>query len=166
MEKVFQNCYALDKKCYDEYGLTEDILMEHAASGIANYIRKHFTQESSVLIVAGIGNNGADGIVLARQLHGDYDVKLYVPFEVRSPMAKLQLERVVKLGLKSVTEVSEAQVVVDALFGAGLNKPLNEETEHIIHKLNSLKGYKIACDVPTGVGESGQLMPLAFEGVK
>jgi len=163
MQKVFQNCYALDKKCYEEYGLTEDILMEHAASGIANYIRKHFTQGSSVLIVAGVGNNGADGIVLARQLHGDYNVKLYVPFEVRSSMAKLQLERVMKLGLKSVDAVSEAEVVVDALFGAGLNKLLNEETQHIIHQLNALKGHKVACDVPTGVSDEGLLLPLAFE---
>ena len=95
MQKVFENCYALDNKCYEQYGLTEDILMEHAASGIANYIRKHFRQGTSVFIAAGVGNNGADGIVLARQLHGDYDVKLYVPFEVRSVMAKLQLERII-----------------------------------------------------------------------
>ncbi len=163
MQKVFESCYALDKKCYEEYGLTEDILMEHAASCIANYIRKHFRQGTSVFIAAGVGNNGADGIVLARQLYGDYDVKLYVPFGVRSPMAKLQLERAMKLGVKSVAGVSEAEVVVDALFGAGLNKPLNEETQYIIHQLNALKGHKVACDVPTGVGESGQLMPVAFE---
>ena len=162
MQKVFKSCYALDKKCYEEYGLTEDILMEHAASGIANYIRQYFPEGTSLFIAAGVGNNGADGIVLARQLYGDYDVKLYVPFEVRSPMAKIQLERLMRLGVKRVDAVSEAEIIVDALFGAGLNKPLNEETEHIIHKLNSLKGYKIACDVPTGVGENGQLMPLAF----
>ncbi|MEA3433236.1 MAG: NAD(P)H-hydrate dehydratase [Campylobacterota bacterium] len=163
MQKVFENCYALDRKCYEEYGLTEDILMEHAAAGIANYIRKHFTQGTSVFIAVGVGNNGADGIVLARQLYGDYDVKLYVPFGVRSPMAKLQLERAIKLGVKQVDEVRESEVVVDALFGAGLNKPLNEETQHIVHQLIALKGHKIACDVPTGVGESGQLMPLAFK---
>jgi len=162
MQKVFKNCYALDNKCYEEYGLTEDILMEHAASGIANYIRNHFIQGTSVLIVAGVGNNGADGIVLARQLHGDYDVKLYVPFEVRSVMAKLQLERAMKLGVKNVDVVSEAEVIVDALFGAGLSKPLNEETQHIIHQLDALKAHKIACDVPTGVSEKGVLLPLAF----
>ncbi|WP_415406669.1 NAD(P)H-hydrate dehydratase [Sulfurovum sp. CS9] len=163
MQKVFESCYALDKKCYEQYGLTEDILMEHAASGIADYIRKHFRQGTSVFITAGVGNNGADGIVLARQLHGDYDVKLYVPFEVRSVMAKLQLERAMKLGVKRVDVVSEAEVVVDALFGAGLNKPLNEETQHIIHQLGALKAHKIACDVPTGVSDEGLLLPLAFQ---
>jgi len=163
MQKVFHDCYALDKKCYEAYALTEDILMEHAASGLASYIRKHFMKDASVLIVAGKGNNGADGIALARQLHGDYEVKLCVPFGVKSDMAQLQLTRATRLGVK-VTEVlssADADVVVDALFGAGLNKPLNEETKHIIHQLNSFKGHKVACDMPTGVGEHG-LMPVAF----
>ncbi len=162
MQKVFQNCYALDKKCYEEYGLSEDILMEHAAIGMANYIRKHFRQGTSVLIASGVGNNGADGIVLARQLYGDYDIRLYVPFELRTAMAKVQFERATCLGVKVVDDVQEAEVVVDALFGAGLNKPLNEATQHIIHKLDALKAHKIACDVPTGVSDEGHLLPLAF----
>ncbi len=162
MQKVFKSCDALDKKCYEEYGLTEEILMEHAALGMANYIREHFVQGTSVLIAAGMGNNGADGMVLARQLYGEYDIRLYVPFELRSSMAKIQFKRAALLGLKVVDSIQEAKVVVDALFGAGLNKPLNEEAQHIIHRLNTLKGHKIACDVPTGVGTQGLLMPLAF----
>jgi hydroxyethylthiazole kinase-like uncharacterized protein yjeF len=161
MQKVFENCYDMDTKCYEEYGLTEDILMEHAAAGLANYIREHFPQDASVLIIAGKGNNGADGIVLARQLYGDYRVKLCVPFGVKSDMAILQLERATRLGIKVTEELSDADIVVDAVFGAGLNKALNESTEHILHQLNAFKGYKIACDMPTGVGEYG-LMPMAF----
>lgn len=161
MQKVFEDCYALDAKCYEQYGLTEDILMENAAAGLANYIRGHFAQDSSVLIVAGKGNNGADGIVLARQLYGDYRVKLCVPFGVKSDMAILQLERATRLGIKVTEALSDADIVVDAVFGAGLNKALNESTEHVIHQLNAFKGYKIACDMPTGVGKYG-LMPMAF----
>ena len=99
MQKVFENCYALDKKCYEQYGLSEDILMEHAAAGMANYIRKHFPQGTSVLIAAGMGNNGADGSALARQIHGDYDIRLYIPFELHSAMAKVQFERATFLGV-------------------------------------------------------------------
>lgn len=161
MQKVFKDCYALDQKCYEKYGLTEDILMEHAAAGMANYIRKHFKQGCSVLIVSGVGNNGADGIVLARQLHGDYEVRLHIPFAVKSQMAKLQLGRAMRVGVKEVDNITDADVIIDALLGAGLNKPLNENTEHIIHQLNALKGHKIACDIPTGAGSIG-LMPIAF----
>ena len=162
MQKVFENCYALDKRCYEVYGLSEDILMEHAAAGMANYIRKHFPQGTSVLIAAGTGNNGADGIALGRQLHGDYDVKLYVPFTLHSAMAKVQLERATFLGVKTVDEISQADVVVDALFGAGLNRNIDENTEHLLHQLNAIKAHKIACDIPTGIGEKGTLMPMAF----
>lgn len=162
MQKVFENCYALDKRCYEQYGLSEDILMEHAAVGMAQYIRRHSAQGASVLIAAGTGNNGADGIALARQLHGEYEVKLYVPFDLHSAMAKVQFERAAFLGVKVVDAISDADIVVDALFGTGLNRNVDNHTEHILHQLNALKAHKIACDIPTGVGTKGTLMPIAF----
>lgn len=161
MQKVVKECYALDRRCYEEYGLTEDILMEHAATGMANYIRQNFVKGNSVLIVSGAGNNGADGIVLARQLHGDYEVRLYVPFGVKSDMAKLQLERAKALGMTLVDTLEDANVIVDALLGAGLNKLLNDETIHVVQQLNSFRGHKIACDIPTGVSSEGHF-PIAF----
>ena len=163
MQKLFRSCDALDKKCYEKYGLTEDILMEHAARGMAEYIKNNFEKGSSVLIVSGVGNNGADGIVLARQLHGAYEVRLVLPLGVRSEMAKLQLQRAEALGVNIVKELYDSDVIVDALFGAGLNRDIDKATEYLLHQLNSFKGHKIACDVPTGVGESGKLMPMAFK---
>jgi hydroxyethylthiazole kinase-like uncharacterized protein yjeF len=162
MQKVFRSCYELDRRCYEQYGLTEDILMEHAAGGMAAYIQEHFEKGSSILIVSGVGNNGADGIVLARQLHGAYEVRLHLPFGVRSKMAKLQLERAEALGVHIVDAMDDADVVVDAIFGAGLSREIDEGTQSILHKLNSFKGHKIACDIPTGVGENGYLIPMAF----
>lgn len=162
MQKVYQSCYELDKRCYEVYGLSEDILMEHAASGMEKHIRERFAPGSSVLIVAGMGNNGADGIALARLLHGDYDVRLHLLYPPKSNMALLQLERAQKLDIHKVEEMEDADVIVDAIFGAGLGRELDELTQHAIHLLNSFKGYKIACDIPTGLGDSGHLMPLAF----
>ncbi len=163
MQKVFKSCYDLDKRCYEQYGLNEDILMEHAARGMAEYIQSKCVPGSTLLIVAGVGNNGADGIVLARQLHGEYDVRLFLPFPVKSEMAKIQLKRAEALGVNMVDVVQEADVVVDALFGAGLSRELDAKTQKIIHKLNALKGFKIACDIPTGVNEKGLLSPFSFE---
>ncbi|NPA50410.1 MAG: bifunctional ADP-dependent NAD(P)H-hydrate dehydratase/NAD(P)H-hydrate epimerase, partial [Epsilonproteobacteria bacterium] len=65
MQKVFKSCYELDRKCYEKYHLTEDILMEHAASSMEEFIRRNFPLNSKVLIATGAGNNGADGITLA-----------------------------------------------------------------------------------------------------
>jgi hydroxyethylthiazole kinase-like uncharacterized protein yjeF len=136
--------------------------MEHASMGMANYIKANFPQDSSVLIVCGVGNNGADGIVLARLLQSYYDVKLYIPFGVKSVMAQIQLERVESLDIEFVDEVEEADVVVDAIFGAGLSRELDEKTRRLIVELESLKGFKIACDVPTGIDVDGNPLPMAL----
>jgi len=161
MQKVYKECYALDNRCYEQYGLTEDILMEHAAAGMAKYIRQHFSKGSAVLIVSGVGNNGADGTVLARQLHVEYDVRLHLPFAVKFDMAKVQLDRAEKVGVQIVNDIEDVDVIVDALLGAGLNKPLDEQTQHVIQQLNSFDGFKIACDIPTGVSDRG-LLPISF----
>ena len=163
MQKVFKSCYDLDKQCYEKYKLTEDILMEHAARGMAEYIQNNFAKGSSILVVSGAGNNGADGIVLARQLHGIYDIKLSLPFSVKSEMAKLQFQRAEALGVPLIDDLHEADIIVDALFGAGLNREIDKETQQILHKMNSFKGFKIACDLPSGVSENGLLSPMAFQ---
>jgi hydroxyethylthiazole kinase-like uncharacterized protein yjeF len=136
--------------------------MEHASMGMANYIRANFKEKSSVLIVCGVGNNGADGLVLARQLETAYDVKIYLPFGVRSEMAELELERIQCLELEFVDEVEEADVIVDAIFGAGLSRELDEKSRRLIVKLEKLSGFKMACDVPTGIDVDGNPLPMAL----
>ncbi|MDD5549268.1 MAG: NAD(P)H-hydrate dehydratase [Sulfurovaceae bacterium] len=162
MQKVFDNCFYLDKRCYDEYGLSEDILMEHAASGMESFVRENFAFGKSVLIVAGRGNNGADGIALARLLHGDYDVRLLLAEKPTSDMAKLQLKRAEAIGIKTTKELKNADVIVDAVFGSGLKRELDDDTVKLINTLNEFSGYKIACDIPTGIDEHGNIKNVAF----
>jgi hydroxyethylthiazole kinase-like uncharacterized protein yjeF len=131
--------------------------MEHAANGMATYIKTHFPQGSSLLIVTGMGNNGADGMVLARQLYGYYNIRLYLAHEPKSEMAKLQLLRAKKLGITPTHTLEDADVIVDAIFGAGLTRMLDENTTQIITKLNTFQGHKIACDIPTGMSHHGFL---------
>eukprot|EP01029_Cantina_marsupialis_P005648 TRINITY_DN16167_c0_g2_i1.p1 TRINITY_DN16167_c0_g2~~TRINITY_DN16167_c0_g2_i1.p1 ORF type:complete len:462 (-),score=76.07 TRINITY_DN16167_c0_g2_i1:1300-2685(-) len=163
MQNIYYEVGTLDKRCYEQFELSEDLLMEHAASSLAQEIEKNFENGSSVLIVCGVGNNGADGIALARLLYKKYDVKLYIPFELKSSMAKLQLKRVDLLGLQRVQILEECDIVVDCLFGSGLNKDLNEESINIIKKLNSFNSFKLACDIPSGINTLGQVTTIAFE---
>jgi hydroxyethylthiazole kinase-like uncharacterized protein yjeF len=163
MQKVFDEVYSLDQRCYDKFGLNEDILMENAAQALSRQIHKRFDKNSTVFIVSGPGNNGADGITLARILQGDFKVFLYLPFGAKSKMSNIQLERAKKVGITTVDEIKEANVVVDALFGSGLNKPLDDKTVQIIEELNRLKAYKIACDIPTGIDTKGNPNPIAFK---
>ena len=163
MQKVFQECASLDKRCYDQYGLNEDILMEHAACAMEGYIRNNFSKNSSVLIIAGSGNNGADGITLARLLFGDFDVRLFLHKEPVSDMAKLQLKRAEAVGIKVTKELQDSDVIVDAVFGSGLARELDSNTVNIINRSNSLSGIKIACDIPTGIDADGNIQNTAFK---
>ena len=162
MKPIFKEVYSFDKKCYEEYLLTEDILMEHAAYSIALEIYQTIPKNSSINIVAGPGNNGADGITLGRILLGDYQVNLYLPLGAKSQMAKLQLKRFEALGGRVTNEYRPAECIVDAIFGSGLKRDLSDEIVKIVNKMNHAKGYKIACDIPTGIDDEGNLRPVAF----
>jgi len=163
MQKIFDEVNSLDKRCYEEFLLNEDILMEHAAFSMYSYIEDIFEENKSVLIVCGTGNNGADGLALARLLHKKFDVSLYLASEPKSSMAKLQYKRVKTLNIKEVNELFEADIVVDCLFGTGLNKPLSEKYLNLIDTLNSYNSFKIACDIPSGINHFGQINNSTFE---
>ena len=151
MQYVYEESTFLDERCYTTFGLSPEVLMEHAGFALARAVKKKLTCKKRVLFVCGMGNNGADGMVAARLLHGRYDVKLYLPFKPKSDLAKLQYERAKNVGVDVVEEMVEADIYVDALFGAGLNRALDDFTCKILETLNARKGYKIACDVPSGL---------------
>ena len=162
MLKVYEEVNTLDKRCYDKFFLSEDLLMEQAASSMYSYINKKFKKNKTILIVCGTGNNAADGLALARMLYTKYDVKLYIPYELKSSMAILQEKRVKSLGLKIVSYASSCDILVDCIFGTGLNKPLDDTRKTLIDKLNRLKAFKIACDIPSGINIKGQIKSKAF----
>ncbi|MDA7818250.1 NAD(P)H-hydrate dehydratase [Sulfurimonas sp.] len=149
MQNLFDDLGSLDKRCYKDYGLSEDILMEHAANGMNRYIRDNFAQASNVIVVAGGGNNGADVIALARLLHVDYKVSIYYAKKPSSKMAILQHKRVLKLGIKECRKLESCEVLVDGLVGTGFQGELSSELHSLLKKMNSLKAHKIACDVPS-----------------
>lgn len=167
MQKVFNEVTSLDKRCYEEYGLSEDLLMEHAANSIADFIENLFERASNILITSGSGNNGADGIALARLLQGKYNVTLYLPFGTNSKMSQLQLQRSKLVGVNIINnfplQTNHFDMVVDALFGTGLNRPLDPKAITIIEQMNKIEAYKIACDIPSGINTHGSIEEIAFQ---
>ena len=161
MKRVFKEVSTLDKKCYEKFDLSEDLLMEHAADALKRVIER-FDRNKKVLIVSGPGNNGADGITLARLLQKDYEVKLFLPYGAKSKMAKLQLQRANKVEVSLIDKIEDADIIVDAIFGSGMNRELDDKIVKIIDELNNLKGYKIACDIPTGIDINGNISKNAF----
>ncbi|MDP3300608.1 MAG: NAD(P)H-hydrate dehydratase [Sulfuricurvum sp.] len=139
MQNIYTQTATLDQRAIAEYGLSEALMMEHAAMSLERVIRERFPENSSVLIVCGDGNNGADGRILARLLEGDYRVS-----------TKHNIHQ-------------QYDVIVDALFGSGLNRPLDAPTQELLQSLNIAATLKIACDVPTGLYADGTLDPYAFK---
>lgn len=162
MQKLFDEIGSLDKRCYDKFSLSEDILMEHAAQGMAEFIRERFVKKSKILIVCGSGNNGGDGIALSRLLAFDYEVKLFYAKESKSPMAKLQYKRAHAVGVKTTFEINRCDVVVDAVLGTGFNGTFSSEVDAVIRTINKCDAYKIACDVPSGLKSDGECDKRTF----
>ncbi len=163
MQNLFSEVTSLDQRCYSEYGLSEDLLMEHAADGMADFIHNRYEGHKHLCIVCGSGNNGADGITLARLLHRDFEVSLYLGKEVHSEMAKLQLKRAKAINVPLVTELPECDILVDALFGSGLSRDFDKETKTLIRHMNTLDAEKIACDIPSGLKIDGTQQEVCFE---
>ncbi|MFA6192804.1 MAG: NAD(P)H-hydrate dehydratase [Sulfurimonas sp.] len=162
MQKLFEEVTSLDKRCYEKFALSEDILMEHAANGMAEYIRRNFAKGSSVIFACGSGNNGADGLACGRILHGDYNVSLFYAREPKSDMAILQDKRAKSVGVPKCFELTDCDVLVDAVVGTGFDGEFIDELKTIMCKLSSLKAFKIACDVPSGLKQNGECADECF----
>ncbi|MDD3344171.1 MAG: NAD(P)H-hydrate dehydratase [Sulfurospirillaceae bacterium] len=163
MHYVYEESESLDKRCYENFALSPEILMEHAGMALAHAVKKKLTHHAKVLFVCGSGNNGADGMVAARLLSSDFHVALFIPYELKSELATLQLKRAQQVGVVCVSEIEEADVYVDALFGSGLNRTLDTKSFDLINELNAKKGYKIACDIPSGLMRQTDLMTSIFK---
>ena len=165
MKPLFKEVYSLDKACYEK-GLNEYILMENAARAMYEEI-KHF---KSVCIISGAGNNGADGIALARMLLGEVDVHLFLPMGVKSEMAKFQLQVYKNYGGEfseyTPKKIKNYDCYVDAVFGSGLKRDLDSKINKIIKSINKRDGYKLACDIPTGIDEVGNIRGEVFRADK
>ncbi len=155
MKPLFWDLSPLDNDARDNFSITEEIMMEHAALAIKEQIVKRFPKGSTVLVATGSGNNGADGFVLARLL-SDYKIEIYEATPPKSDLCKLQKLRCEKLALNFTEQPKVAyDVVVDAIFGSGLANNLDEKISEIIRRLNKISGFKIACDFPSGLTKKG-----------
>ena len=166
MKPLFVDTRPLDERARTELCLTSDILMENAAASLEESVM-HFlgascccSESVRVMIVCGSGDNGADGLVLARRLKGkaigsvliEPCVLQFLP--PKSKGCKLQFDRAKKIGVNFIADVAEADgavVIVDCLFGSGFHGTLDGKAQKLIESLNSFSGYKIACDVPSAL---------------
>lgn len=141
-------------------------LMRRAGGAIVDLILARFPGVHSVHILCGPGNNGGDGYVVARLLHETgVAVRLYSMGDPRpgSDAALAAAECPVRPEPLAAFAPMPGSLVVDALFGAGLSKPLAGEALEAIEKTNSVGSPVVAVDLPSGVsGASGAILGGAF----
>ncbi len=143
--------------------ITSIDLMERAATQCFKWIKKRITGRTLVHIFAGPGNNGGDGLVIARLLHSKgYQVRVYIVKFTENYSHDFQnnLERLRYLDDIAVVEINENDpfpeigqddLVIDAIFGSGLSRSVSGFVAELITKLNQSGAIIIAIDMPSGL---------------
>lgn len=155
----------LEKRIFD-LGVDSFAVMEKAAMTISLEVKKRFNSSAKVLILCGKGNNGGDGLAVARMLLLDgYKVSVCMPFgNPATADAIKNYEIVNKLGVKFVSDRADFtsyDVIIDAVLGTGVSKNVDID---IVEKVNNSDAFVIAADIPTGVcSDTGKILGKAIK---
>lgn len=131
-------------------------LMQRAARSTADWVNSHYPSSCHILIAIGTGNNGGDALWAGLNLHSrDYQITLYIPDQVVSPAAIKALELCHINKLPEITHLdqltTQPTLIIDGLFGIGLNRPLSDNWQQAINQLNALNLPTLALDTPSGL---------------
>lgn len=138
-------------------------LMERAAGKCYDWIRRHNKTDKTIRVFCGMGNNGGDGLVIARMLAGSgYRVIVYKIRHTDKPSEDFLVNEKRLVGVKNLhaEDVTDANqlpalqsdgLVVDALLGSGLTRPLEGFLAKVVQDINASEAKVIAIDFPTGL---------------
>ncbi|MGE3870359.1 MAG: NAD(P)H-hydrate epimerase, partial [Pseudorhodoplanes sp.] len=151
-------------------GISGMALMENAGRAVADAVARH-PVSTPVAVVAGPGNNGGDGFVAARILAGrGYPVRMLLLGErdrLKGDAAEAAARWPGATEAASPAGLEGAAVIVDALFGAGLDRPVEGAARAMIEAINGAAAHVVAVDLPSGVnGTTGQVMGTAVRAAE
>jgi ADP-dependent NAD(P)H-hydrate dehydratase / NAD(P)H-hydrate epimerase len=165
--KIFS---AAQIRIWDQYTITHEPiasldLMERAANALALWMVQHIPAHKTCYFFCGPGNNGGDGFALARLLQGQFsNIQVYaIASSKQSPDCRTNAERLQQLGITINELTSPADfpaiglddVIIDTIFGTGLNKPLEGLAEQLVQYLNDSAATCISIDLPSGLMADG-----------
>ncbi len=148
-------------------------LMERASRAFVGWFLNHFPDKKlSISVYCGTGNNGGDGLAIARMLnsHGydNLNVKITRFSEKSTDDFNINLKRLQDTGIpffeipkEQILPEEKSDLIIDALLGSGLNKPLAGDYKRLVNYLNGLHKTVVAVDVPTGFFTDGDMPPDA-----
>lgn len=165
---------ALDKRAIEEFLIDSLLLMECAAFAIFDKIKNY----DSYTIVCGTGNNGGDGLALARHLVlSGKNVKIFITGEPKSKeniknyeiLKRITREvYIIDEDLENLKKsVKDSDITVDSIFGVGLSKEILGKYREIIEIINSNANYIISVDIPSGIdSDTGEILGVSIKANK
>ncbi|GAA4094892.1 NAD(P)H-hydrate dehydratase [Mucilaginibacter panaciglaebae] len=144
-------------------------LMERASKAFVGWFVNHFPDRNlKVAVYCGTGNNGGDGLAIARMLYDHKYLKINIKVSRFSEKStddfNTNLGRITQMGLdlhelqpKAPFPAEDAEIIIDALLGSGINKPLHDDYKRLADYINDLHKTVVAVDVPTGFYTDGEL---------
>jgi len=160
----------IDRKTIEEYGISGVVLMERAGLAVAAKIKEIYGRKR-IIVISGSGNNGGDGLVVARDLHNEgWDVKVFLtskPEDLKGD-ALFHYEAAIRFGvyIRQVDELAHYPsgygrhtLIVDAILGTGLSKPVTGKLLEVVGLINRSGLPILSVDIPSGVSsDDGQVM--------
>ena len=165
--KIFssEEIRAIDKYTIEQEGISAKELVDRVGKGVADEILDRWGIERRTVVFAGWGNNGADALSASRVLaEAGADVTVYLfniggerlsadckecRDELKEACPQVNLIEVVKNF--EMPELTEDMLIIDGLFGSGLNKPLPGSLVMIIHNINDSEAPVVSIDIPSGL---------------
>jgi hydroxyethylthiazole kinase-like uncharacterized protein yjeF len=151
----------MDRQTIQDYKVSGLILMENAASGFIEILKIRFgpLKEKRIAIVCGKGNNGGDGLAIARHLLQHCKARVLILLvedaEAFKGDAQINYKIAKKYGIKIQAATNfkfeNFDFIIDAVFGTGFKRVLDESTSRIIENMNSCGLKIISVDVPSGL---------------
>ena len=163
--KIFTSSqiHELDKYTIENEPIESIALMERAAKALTQAIAGVWNNSTPVIVFAGPGNNGGDALAVARLLsERDYKVTVYL-FNITGSLSpdcaqnKRRLQEIKRVQFIEVTEefdppqLESGMLVVDGLFGSGLNKPLAGGFASLVKYINASQAQVVSLDIPSGL---------------
>lgn len=166
----------LDRRAAEEFGVSEDLLMENAGQAVYFVIMQELGINNRFAVLCGGGNNGGDGLVVARKIHSNGgQAKVFLlddetkfrgaaknNFEIvsRMPIEICRVDSVESMA----SELSEFDGIVDSIFGTGLGREVGGTYRDVIQLINESPGIVFSVDIPSGInGDTGQVMGVAVK---
>ncbi len=168
-----ESSYELDRLCIRR-GIKFSDLMENAGKSASIKIEKKIIPSlkefnNKILILCGPGNNGGDGLVIAKYLlKSGYKVDICFPILNKHKINRHTKEKLKNLDISAQKfnnlNLNRYSMIVDSIFGIGLSRNFSNTLIKIVEKINKTKACKVSIDIASGINsDSGDLMPISIK---